>query len=184
MSEQPPAKAAASARLAVCCLLAGVLVAAMMFPLAGGFGVLAMRVSDSVNEDSAQLAEGEVPRVSTMVDAAGKPIAWLYAQRRWPLPSNRIADTMKLAIVSIEDRRFAEHNGVDLQGTLTGLVGYLQAAEETRGGSTIEQQYVKNYRLLVQAQTDAERRAAVETTPTRKLLEMRMALALDKALPK
>ena len=73
---------------------------------------------------------------------------------------------------------------MDLQGTLTGLVGYLQAAEETRGGSTIEQQYVNNYRLLVQAQTDAERRAAVETTPTRKLLEMRMALALDKALPK
>jgi len=144
MSEQPPAKAAATAKLAVYCLLAGLLVAAMIFPLAGGLGVLAMRVSDSVNEDSAQLAEGEVPRVSTMVDAAGNPIAWLYTQRRWPLPSNRIADTMKLAIVSIEDRRFAEHNGVDLQGTLTGLFGYLQAADDTRGGSTIEPQYVKH----------------------------------------
>ena len=32
---------------------------------------------------------------------------------------------MKLAIVSIEDKRFAEHNGVDWQGTLTGLSGYL-----------------------------------------------------------
>ena len=34
------------------------------------------------------------------------------------------------------------------------------------------------------AQNDAERRAAIETTPVRKLREMRMALELDKALPK
>ncbi|GJF09144.1 penicillin-binding protein [Mycolicibacterium cyprinidarum] len=184
MSDQHPVKAATAAKLAFYCLMAGVLVAALMFPLAGGVGVVAMRVSDSVSEDAAQLVQGDMPRVSTMVDAAGEPIAWLYTQRRWPLPSNRIADTMKLAIVSIEDRRFAEHDGVDLQGSLTGLVGYLQAADDTRGGSTIEQQYVKNYRLLVQATTDAQRRAAVEATPARKLLEMRMALALDKARSK
>ena len=124
-----------------------------------------------------------MPIVSTMVDAAGNPIAWMYTQRRWVVPGNRIADTMKLAIVSIEDRRFGEHNGVDLQGTLTGLAGYLRGADDTRGGSTIEQQYVKNYNLLVNAQTEAERRAAIETTPVRKLREMRMALELDKALP-
>ena len=119
-----------------------------------------------------------------MVDAAGNPIAWIYAQRRWVVPGDRIADTMKLAIVSIEDRRFALHNGVDLQGSLTGLAGYLRGAIDTRGGSTIEQQYVKNYNFLVTAQNDAERRAAIETTPMRKLREMRMALELDKALPK
>jgi membrane peptidoglycan carboxypeptidase len=91
---------------------------------------------------------------------------------------------MKLAIVSIEDKRFADHNGVDVQGTLTGLVGYLKGDHDTRGGSTIEQQYVKNYNLLVNAQTDAQRRAAIETTPARKLREIRMALALDKAISK
>ena len=50
--------------------------------------------------------KGEVPIVSTMVDAAGNPIAWLFTQRRWVVPGDRIADTMKLAIVSIEDKRF------------------------------------------------------------------------------
>ena len=55
---------------------------------------------------------------------------------------------------------------------------------DTRGGSTIEQQYVKNYQLLVIAQTDAEKRAAVETTPARKLREIRMALTLDKTFTK
>ena len=119
-----------------------------------------------------------------MVDAKGNPIAWLYSQRRFEVPSDQIANTMKLAIVSIEDKRFAEHNGVDWQGTLTGLSGYLSGDLDTRGGSTIEQQYVKNYQLLVIAQTDAEKRAAVETTPARKLREIRMALTLDKTFTK
>jgi membrane peptidoglycan carboxypeptidase len=38
--------------------------------------------------------------------------------------------------------------------------------------------------LLVTAQTDAEKRAAVETTPARKLREIRMALTLDKTFAK
>ena len=91
---------------------------------------------------------------------------------------------MKLAIVSIEDKRFAEHNGVDWPGTLTGLSGYLSGNLDARGGSTLEQQYVKNYQLLVTAQTDAERRAAVEITPARKLREIRIALTLDESSPK
>ncbi|KAA0105663.1 PASTA domain-containing protein [Mycolicibacterium sp. P1-5] len=165
-------------------MLAGVLVAAMLFPLAGGVGIVVNHASDVAAQDSADLMTGEVPTVTTMVDTAGNPIAWVYVQRRWPVPSDRIADTMKLAIVSIEDKRFADHNGVDVQGTLTGLIGYLRGDLDTRGGSTIEQQYVKNYNLLVNAQTDAERRAAVETTPARKLREIRMALAMDKAISK
>ena len=184
MSDQPSARRAIIARLALHCVLAAVLVTALVFPLAGGAGLVAMRVSDSVRTDSTQMAAGEVPVITTMVDVTGKPIAWLYAQRRWPVPTARIADTMKLAIVSIEDRRFADHNGVDVPGTLTGLIGYLRADDDTRGGSTIEQQYVKNYNLLVAAQTDAERRAAVEVTPARKLREMRMAMALNRVLPK
>jgi membrane peptidoglycan carboxypeptidase len=167
-----------------CCVLASVVAAALMFPLVGGFGLMSNRASDVVANGSSQLVEGEVPAVSTMVDAKGNTIAWLYSQRRFEVPSEQIANTMKLAIVSIEDKRFADHNGVDWQGTLTGLSGYLSGAPDTRGGSTLEQQYIKNYQLLVVAQTDAEKRAAIETTPARKLREIRMALTLDKTFTK
>ena len=183
MPERPPT-AVTVVKLAWCCLLASVVAAALMFPFVGGFGLISNRASDVVANGSAQLVEGDVPQVTTMVDAAGNPIAWLYSQRRFEVPSERIADTMKLAIVSIEDKRFAEHNGVDWKGTLTGLSGYVSGNVDTRGGSTIEQQYVKNYQLLVLAQTDAEKRAAVETTPARKLREIRMALTLDKTFSK
>lgn len=183
MSETPPAGVTV-AKLIGCCVLAGTIVAALLFPVVGGFGLLSNRASDVAANGSAQLLEGDVPAVSTMLDAQGNVIAWLYSQRRFEVPSDKIANTMKLAIVSIEDRRFAEHNGVDWKGTLTGLAGYASGDLDTRGGSTIEQQYVKNYQLLVLAQTDAEKRAAVETTPARKLREIRMALTLDKTFTK
>src|ERR1700687_3140936 len=160
MSEGQPTRATII-RLVGCCLLAGVVAAGLMFPVAGGFGLLSNRASEVVANGSAQLLSGEVPQVTTMVDAAGNPIAWLYSQRRFEVTTDQIANTMKLAIVSIEDKRFAEHNGVDWQGSLTGLSGYLSGNPGTRGGSTIEQQYVKNYQLLVTAQTDAERGAGV-----------------------
>src|SRR3954470_6908839 len=183
MSEGRPTGATVM-KMAWCCLLAGVVAAGLMFPVAGGIGLLSNRASDIVANGSAQLLSGDVPQVTTMVDAAGNPIAWIYSQRRFEVRTDQIANTMKLAIVSIEDKRFAEHNGVDWQGTLTGLSGYLSGNLDTRGGSTIEQQYVKNYQLLVSAQSDAEKRAAVETTPARKLREIRMALTLDKTFTK
>ena len=179
----PPAKSTLR-RMALFCVLAGVLTAGLLFPVIGGIGMASNHASESVTQGSADIVGGEVPAVSTMVDAAGNPIAWLYLQRRREVSTDRIADTMKLAIVSIEDKRFADHNGVDLQGTLTGLAGFINGAADTRGGSTIEQQYVKNFNLLVNAETDAERLAAVETTPTRKLREIRTALALDTVLTK
>src|SRR5579875_205848 len=179
-----PQTAITVAKLAGCCLLASVIVAALLFPAVGGIGLMSNRASEVVANGSAQLLEGDVPAVTTMVDAKGNTIAWLYSQRRFEVPSDKIANTMKLAIVSIEDKRFAEHNGVDWKGTLTGLAGYASGDVDTRGGSTIEQQYVKNYQLLVLAQTDAEKRAAVETTPARKLREIRMALTLDKTFTK
>jgi membrane peptidoglycan carboxypeptidase len=187
MAEQDPPRAPVAVtliKLAWCCLLASVIAAGLMFPVVGGFGLMSNRASDVVANGSAQLVEGEVPAVSTMTDARGNPIAWLYSQRRFEVPSEQIANTMKLAIVSIEDKRFAEHNGVDWKGTLTGLAGYASGDMDTRGGSTLEQQYVKNYQLLVIAQTDAEKRAAIETTPARKLREIRMALTLDKTFTK
>src|SRR6201996_9089778 len=120
MAERPPAVLTVL-KLAGCCLLASVVATALMFPFAGGLGLMSNRASEVVANGSAQLLEGQVPAVSTMVDAKGNTIAWLYSQRRFEVPTDKIANTMKLAIVSIEDKRFAEHNGVDWKGTLPGL---------------------------------------------------------------
>ncbi|MDG3016968.1 penicillin-binding protein [Corynebacteriales bacterium D3-21] len=164
--------------------LGGALVAGILFPVVGGFGVAVNKASETADSVSAEVLQGDAPAVSTMVDANGKPIAWLYDQRRFEVPSDKISNYMKLAQVSIEDRRFAQHHGVDWQGTIRAFLTNTGSGQVEQGASTIDQQYIKNYQLLVVAQTDAERRKAVETTVARKLREIRMALTLDKTLTK
>ena len=68
---------------------------------------------------------------------------------------------MKQAIVAIEDRRFYEHEGVDFQGNFRALWSNLASGGVSQGASTLNQQYVKNYLLLVNAKTEEERAAAI-----------------------
>ena len=55
-----------------------------------------------------------------------------------------IADPMRHAIVAIEDRRFWEHDGIDLRGIGRALVADIRHKGVVEGGSTITQQFVKN----------------------------------------
>lgn len=166
------------------CLIAGVVLSGVLFPVFGGLGMAINRASDAVDSTSGEVLEGEAPAVTTVTDIHGEPIAWLYDQRRFEVPAEEISNYMKMAQVSIEDRRFTAHRGVDWQGTIRAFLTNTSSGEVQQGASTIDQQYIKNYTLLVVAQTDAERRAAVETTAARKLREIRMALTLDKNLSK
>ncbi len=100
------------------CVLAGVLVAGLLFPAAGSLGVISNRASDAVNSISSELITQEPPLVTTVTDRAGTPIAYLFDQNRTPAAPDQIADTMKAAIVAIEDRRFFDHEGVDWPGTI------------------------------------------------------------------
>ena len=60
------------------------------------------------------------------------------------VPSKEIAPIMKQAIVAVEDKRFYEHNGVDVRGILRAAWEDIRNKAVVEGGSTITQQYVKN----------------------------------------
>ncbi len=169
------------------CLIAGLLVAGMLFPIVGSIGLASNQASDTVSSVSSNLVQSEVPVVSTITDKDGAPIAYVFDQNRFNTPPKDIADTMKAAIIAIEDRRFYEHNGVDFRGTARALMTNLTSsgsALEGQGASTLTMQYIKNYKLYAVAQNDAERAAAVASTPTRKLSEAQIALRLEKNLSK
>ena len=55
-----------------------------------------------------------------------------------------VSAIMRQAIVSVEDRRFYEHNGVDTRGILRALWSDIRSQGVVEGGSTITQQFVKN----------------------------------------
>jgi len=163
-----------------------VLLAGLLFPTVGGIGLLSNQTSATVAGVSSALVQGQVPQMSTMLDSIGTPIAYLYdpAGRRTVVTGDKISQAMKLAIVSIEDKRFYVHGGVDWRGTLRALFTNSSAGTTQQGASTLTQQYVKNYELLVVAQNAAQRRAATAPTIARKLKEIRIALSLDKELGK
>ncbi len=71
------------------------------------------------------------------------------------------------AIYAIEDRRFEEHNGVDLRRIAGALLANLRAGGIREGGSTLTQQLVKNFFLTP------------ERTIRRKLTEAVMALLVE-----
>jgi len=82
---------------------------------------------------------------SEVFDASGEPIGMLTSdQNKILLTSGQISPNIKNAVVSIEDSRFYEHNGVDFQGIARALVRDVLSQSAAQGASTITEQFVKN----------------------------------------
>ncbi|MEV0066784.1 transglycosylase domain-containing protein [Amycolatopsis sp. NPDC050768] len=166
------------------CLLAGVLVAGILFPVVGAAGVASNQASETVEKTSSDLADIPPPLVTTITDSGGKPIATLYDQYRIPVAADEINEAMQWALVSVEDKRFYEHHGVDWQGTLRAAVSN-STGGDTQGASTLTQQYVKNYLINVVYRGDkVGQEKAQEQTLARKLKEARIAIQLETKLSK
>jgi penicillin-binding protein 1A len=85
---------------------------------------------------------------------------------------DQVAPIMRQAIVSVEDRRFYDHNGVDLRGIGRALWEDIRKKGVVEGGSTITQQYVKNAYVRN------------EQTVARKVREAALAWQLEQQWPK
>ncbi len=62
---------------------------------------------------------------------------------RW-VPYERIPQTLKDAMISVEDRRFRDHWGVDPIGIVRSVMVRIQTGHWRQGGSTITQQLARN----------------------------------------
>ncbi|HEX8868840.1 MAG TPA: transglycosylase domain-containing protein [Lentzea sp.] len=167
------------------CLLAGVLLAGMLFPVVGATGLVSNRASDTVDSISADLVTTDPPLITTVTDKDGLPIAYLFDQYRVLTPPEKISPTMKAALISVEDRRFYEHQGVDWKGTIRAGLTNQVSGSVSQGASTLTQQYVKNYLVHVVARNNKlEQAKAQEQTIARKMREARISLQLERKLGK
>ena len=94
------------------------------------------------------------------------------AGERELLSYNDIPEVVVNAILAIEDRRFFQHWGIDIQGVGRALLRNAGDEELGQGGSTITQQLVKNTYL------------SPEKTLERKYAEAMLSLALERRLSK
>ena len=83
-----------------------------------------------------------------------------------------VPDEMKEAIVSIEDKRFYDHNGVDFRRILKAAFVNLKQGWGAEGGSTISQQVIKRNVL------------SSEKTLNRKIREAWLAIELEREYSK
>ncbi|MFN9171374.1 MAG: transglycosylase domain-containing protein [Dolichospermum sp.] len=91
---------------------------------------------------------------------------------REQLQLEQIPDNLKKAFIASEDRRFNQHNGVDIQGIMRAVINNLRSQDVVEGGSTITQQVA---RILFLKQ---------EKTFWRKLKEVRLAQKIEQQLTK
>jgi penicillin-binding protein 1A len=102
--------------------------------------------------DLPKLENKPTERNTVLYDVQGQRIGILTGQQaRILLRPEQISPAMKHAMVAIEDRRFYEHSGVDIRGVGRALVQDVVNRGAVQGGSTIPQQFVKNY-LKAQSQ--------------------------------
>jgi membrane peptidoglycan carboxypeptidase len=178
--------------------VAGILVTATVTPAIAVSGYAATSAIDVFDNMPSYLEVDELmlPTEFYRKDADGNDVLMtqFYDQNRIPVTWDEVAPVMFDAITSSEDKNYYTHGGVDLLGTASAVFGNLRGGD-TRGGSSITQQYVKN--VLQQAcEKEAKSQDEVEacfrsTTVSsgtdgieRKLQEMRYAIQLEKRYPK
>jgi penicillin-binding protein 1A len=123
----------------------------------------------------------ELPQLEPGKEHRPERIGYIYAsdgktvlavlrgsESRIVVRSEEIAPVVKQAIVAVEDRRFWEHRGVDIQGMARALWADVQHKKVVQGGSTITQQFIKN------------QYTADDQTVSRKLKEAALAWQLEQ----
>ena len=112
-------------------------------------------------------------QTSVVYDRSGNTISTLKGEKDvYYLTSEQIPIDVSAAIVSIEDKKFYQHSGIDIKAILRAVRAMIENGEVTQGGSTITQQLARNI-FLTQ-----------DKTWQRKVEEMFIATELEKKYSK
>ncbi|GIM93339.1 transglycosylase domain-containing protein [Paractinoplanes toevensis] len=172
-------------RLGGVLLLIGVLVGVAAVPT-GTLVLAGTKWADKQKDElPTQLLTPASAQVTRVYANDGKTlITTFYDEDRHDVALGQISTVMQNAMVAAEDVRFFQHGGVDVKGVARALVNDARAGTAEQGASTLTMQYVRNVLKEDPSLTAAERAAATEDTPARKLKEISYAIALEQKLSK
>jgi membrane peptidoglycan carboxypeptidase len=165
-------------------VIAGVLVAAVVFPVAAIWGLGVKTGAEMIANLPTELPTIPPAQTTYVYANDGRTLlTTFYEEHRRFVPVNEMSPYIQQAIVASEDARFYEHNGVDSKGIVRAFVANTQSGGVEQGASTLTMQYVR-MALRDGAQTVAEVRAATEQTTGRKIREVRLAMEVEEQLSK
>jgi penicillin-binding protein 1A len=132
-----------------------------------GGGAAVFAYGSSCDLDS--LRSIRIGQNSFLYAADGSLLGSIPAERnRQPVTAEEMSPWIRRATIAVEDRRFFEHDGIDIEGIARAAVTDIKAGRIVEGGSTITQQLVRNLYI------------GRERTVQRKLKEACLATKLDK----
>ena len=108
----------------------------------------------------------------TFLDRYGNEVGTRGIRHNDSVPLDQFPDHLIKAVLATEDRRFYDHFGIDVAGTMRALVTNVQAGGVRQGGSSLTQQLAKNLFLNN------------ERTLDRKIKEAFLAMWLEARLTK
>jgi penicillin-binding protein 1A len=148
-------------------------VAILALATAAGVGGTAAMLAYGSSCDLASLRSVDIGTNSFVYAADGSLLGSIPAERnREPVTAGQMSLWIRKATISIEDRRYFEHGGIDLEGIARAAVADIKAGQIVEGGSTITQQLVRNLYI------------SKERTVQRKVKEACLATKLDRAWSK
>ena len=111
---------------------------------AAGFGIMKGLINSAPDISNLSVAPSEA--ATYIYDMDGKPVQKLTAptSNRTLVKLEQIPIDLQHAVVSVEDERFYEHSGIDIQGIVRAFVVGVSHGKFTEGASTITQQLLKN----------------------------------------
>lgn len=139
--------------------------------MAGGVAVFAACYSYIRGLDVSKLNQ-PLPEATLVLDKNGKPAAQLSSSKIDPVPISQMPKVLTDAVVAVEDRRFYEHTGIDLQSIFRAVARDVVRGSYSEGASTITQQLARN--LFLNA----------DKTLGRKLREAAYAIKIDTTYSK
>lgn len=95
--------------------------------------------------DIDSISKSRPPETTKIYAEDGTLLANLFfVENRTIVPISRVPESLKLAVISIEDAKFYEHRGVDISGIVRAIYKNIRGQRIIEGGSTITQQLAKN----------------------------------------
>src|SRR3989344_5507830 len=115
------------------------------------------------------LGKYEIPQTTKIVDRHGKPLYEIFTgENRTLVKLKDIPKHLRLATLSIEDKDFYKHQGINPIGGMLRAVSQIVLKQQLQGGSTITQQLIKSALLTP------------ERTITRKVKEIILAFWAER----
>ena len=120
-----------------------IFLAIVVLGIGSGFGMLKGILDDTPEVNAKDL----IPKgyQTTLYDQDGKELMVLasFDANREYVYYDDIPETLVNSFIAIEDKRFWEHNGIDVQGIMRAFAHGLQSGDFDQGASTLTQQLIK-----------------------------------------